>query len=408
MTTTRDPDRLLRAWLDLMPDEAPDRVIASVLQAAETTRQVRALPWLGRWRLPMNRLSLVAATTVVILALAGGAMLLTSGGRGPATATPTPAAPTAGPGPSAAAPTTPEALRSVWVANAPTGSASSVLLLVIEPELITVKDAGDESVVARAVTGNGGEFAFVAPDSNHGCQRGDVGRYGFAFARPASDAAAGDLQLGLTPIEDACAARKAILDRTWTRAFTSGFVGGRAVAIDFDPMFMVTLPAGAYDVSVFGRDALMVESPTEGGAPGMLVATRNPAGYSEPCSETGGSKLPLAHTVDAFAAYMASLPGFTVQRTDVEIGGLPAVHLTVPTKITADCARADHRVLEWSTSDPTFPVHWQLGQGDVTDTIYLVEVGADQYLFQWLTPTLQPEAEMSVLSTLEFIDAIPS
>ena len=41
MTTERDFDRLARAWLELAPDEAPDRVIAAVLQAAETTPQMR-------------------------------------------------------------------------------------------------------------------------------------------------------------------------------------------------------------------------------------------------------------------------------------------------------------------------------------------------------------------------------
>ena len=47
-----------RAWLDLMPDEAPDRAVQAVLQAVETTPQVRPwrrLPWRST---PMNRLPL--------------------------------------------------------------------------------------------------------------------------------------------------------------------------------------------------------------------------------------------------------------------------------------------------------------------------------------------------------------
>ena len=142
------------------------------------------------------------------------------------------------------------------------------------------------------------------------------------------------MQLGLTASEDACPAREAILERTWTRVFTNGFKGGRAAGIDFDPMFMITLPAGEYDVTVSGRDALMVEAPTEGGAPGIFVATRNPAGYSEPCSETGGTKVPLAHTVDAFATYMDSLPGFTVERSDVRDWR--------PTRRASDHSHHDH------------------------------------------------------------------
>ena len=410
MSATRDPDRIFRAWLESMPSEAPDRAIAAVLQATEAAPQVRAWPLVGRWRSnQMNRLSLIAATAVVALALVGGAVYL-AGNNSVPVATPTPsAAATPTPLATLGVGTAPAALRSTWVANAPAGSAASLLKLEIQPSLITVTDAGSEAVVARALAGADGELAFAASDSNHGCQKDDLGRYTFAFARPASDPAAGDMQLGLTATADACATRQAVLERTWTRAFTNGFKGGRAIAIDFDPMFMVTLPTGNYNVSVAGKDALMVEGPNSGDAPGAFVATRNPTGYSDPCSEKGGSKVPLAHTVDAFAAYMDSLPGFSVQRTNVTIGGYPAVHLTVPTKITADCLSPNngHRVIEWSTSDPTFQVHWVLGQGDATDTMYLVEVGSDLYLFQWLTPTVNEALEMSVLSTVQFIDKIP-
>ena len=407
MSATRDTDRIFRAWLEQMPDQAPDRAIAAVLQATEAAPQVRAWPSLGRWRPnQMNRLSLIAAAAVVIVALAGGAMLLAGNKSNVPIATPVPstaATPSALPG----AATAPSALQSTWVANPPAGSTGSLLKLTIQPSLITVVDAGSETVVARVVAGVAGELAIAATDSNHGCQKDDVGRYTFAFGHPAGDASAGDLQLGLTATEDACAGRKAILERAWTRAFTDGFKGGRAVAIDFDPMFMVTLPTGKYSVTVAGKDALMVEGLKDGDAPGAFVATRNPAGYSDPCSETGGAKVPLAHTVDAFASYMDSLPGFSVQRSNVTIGGHAAVHLTVPTKITADCPRTDHRVIEWSTSDPTFQVHWILGQGDATDSMYLVEVGSDLYLFQWLTPTVDEKVEMGVLSTLQFIDSIP-
>jgi hypothetical protein len=405
MTTDRDFDRIAGAWLDLMPSEAPDRAIEAVLRAVERTGQVRRRGFRLRWRPKMNRLIIVTATVAALVAAIGGAMLLSSG-RGPTFPTATPAVATSGPSPSVAVPSTPEALRSLWVASAPAGSVGTVLRLQIDAEVITVMDGGTQPVLARAVSGTVGEFVFEASDSTPGCQLGAVGRYSYAFAQAADDPDAGDMQLGLTATEDACAARKAMLERTWTRAFTNGFKGGRGVAIDFDPMFMVTLPEGEYGVTVAGKDALMVEPPRDGAAPGMLVATRNPAGYSDPCSETGGSKIPLAHTVDAFAEYIDSLPGFSVERNDVEIDGLPAVHLTVPTTITQDCPRADHRMIEWSTSDPTFQIHWILRQGD-TDSIYLVEVGADLYLLQWLNPTNDAVAEMRVLSTLEFIDTLP-
>ena len=89
MTESRNPDRLIRAWLDLMPSEAPDRVVSAVLQTVEATPQVRGLRLLGPRRSPMNRLSLIAAAAVIAVALVGGALLLTSGNQPPPLVGPT-------------------------------------------------------------------------------------------------------------------------------------------------------------------------------------------------------------------------------------------------------------------------------------------------------------------------------
>ena len=44
MSTERDFDRIARAWLDVGPNEAPDRAIATILDAVGTTAQNRR-PW---------------------------------------------------------------------------------------------------------------------------------------------------------------------------------------------------------------------------------------------------------------------------------------------------------------------------------------------------------------------------
>jgi hypothetical protein len=118
MTSERDFDRLARAWLELGPNEAPDRAVAAVLQAAETTPQVRRL---SRWpfgrHLTMNRLPVAAGAAAVIVVAVGGAILLGRGGQstgagGPPAATPTSsptATPTTFPAP------TPSSLLSVKV-----------------------------------------------------------------------------------------------------------------------------------------------------------------------------------------------------------------------------------------------------------------------------------------------------
>ena len=82
MTTERDFDRLARAWLELGPDEAPDRVVAAVLQAAETTPQVRRRIGWSLWRsFHMTRLPIVATAVAALVVVIGGGMLLTRGQR---------------------------------------------------------------------------------------------------------------------------------------------------------------------------------------------------------------------------------------------------------------------------------------------------------------------------------------
>ena len=84
MTDERTFDRLARAWLELGPDEAPDRVIAAVLQATEATPQVRRpLRW-PIWRsFPMPRLPIVATVVAILVVVIGGGLFL-SRSNGPA------------------------------------------------------------------------------------------------------------------------------------------------------------------------------------------------------------------------------------------------------------------------------------------------------------------------------------
>ena len=86
MTRERDFDRLARAWLELGPDEAPDRVVAAVLQAAQTTPQTRRPTRWPIWRsFDMTRLPIIATTAVAVLVvLAGGGLILNRGSAGPA------------------------------------------------------------------------------------------------------------------------------------------------------------------------------------------------------------------------------------------------------------------------------------------------------------------------------------
>ena len=117
MTSERDFDRLARAWLAVGPDEAPDRAIAAVLQAAETVPQVRRRIRRPLWRFPeMNRLPMFATVVVAIAVVVGGGLFLTRSNEPASGVNTATGSPSASPTESDAPPAdVPAALRYSWV-----------------------------------------------------------------------------------------------------------------------------------------------------------------------------------------------------------------------------------------------------------------------------------------------------
>ena len=95
MNTTRDPDRLVRAFLDEGTTQLPDRAFDEIRVAIEDTRQRVVI---GPWREPRmsNLMRLVAAAAVVAVVVAGIALLPKFGGVGNASPSPSDS-PTAAP-----------------------------------------------------------------------------------------------------------------------------------------------------------------------------------------------------------------------------------------------------------------------------------------------------------------------
>ena len=358
------------------------------------------------WRPPsMTRLSYAAAAAVITLVLAGGALIVrnnsTTGGPPSAAPSPTiPARPTTVP---AAAPAQ---LRSTWLADAgPTASAggsSAFLRLVVSAagDQLSVVVGGIEKFKSSPVAGAATEFDFTSTSPVGGCQIGDLGRYGFAFGSDGTVPGSDGTLLALTVIEDACAARATILNRGWVHAISADSNGGRGVATAFTPMFLITMPPARYVADV-GIDSLMLTSTTPDRT---LITVKNPAGWNDPCSGTGGTKRPIAHTIAAFSAYMGTLPGFTVQQSNLTIDGHPAALLTIPSAATADCP--SHKVFEWSASSPTAGGAWFLAQGD-TDVVYLVEVDGNLILMQWLGASVSRSEEQALFATVHFTNTLP-
>lgn len=172
MSATRDPDRLLRAWLDQMPDEAPDRAIAAVLQATASAPQARELPRFGRWRsLPMNRLS-IGAAVVAIFALVGGGLIFNrlitppTGGPSPVVGTPAPSS-IATP---VASPTSPQ------ISFLPSVAQNGPIVVIVDGAAVAIAPDGSRSTLpleglsgesCPAFSSDGRSLAYLADPSGY-------------------------------------------------------------------------------------------------------------------------------------------------------------------------------------------------------------------------------------------------
>jgi hypothetical protein len=217
MTASRDSDRLVRAWLDLMPSEAPDRVVDAVLQAVETTPQVR--PPFGaalRRPLPMNRLSIAAIAAAIVVVFAGALVLtrFTPPPNGASSPTPGTTAGPATPTPTGAAGNAlPTALRGVWLSsNRAIGGLPSVAgtALHIGPDSIalTPSSENNRNLIAVGASSSGSTLTIdTSPGPSDDCQPGQTGTYTYALSASGQTLTIGG--------EDECAQRAHLFGGTW-------------------------------------------------------------------------------------------------------------------------------------------------------------------------------------------------
>jgi hypothetical protein len=216
MTDERTFDRLARAWLDLMPDEAPDRAVEAVLQAVETTPQVRPpWRWLPRRLSNMNRTLIAAAVSgAVVLAVGGGLWLTRSDGPPVGGPSPTPS-PTASASASPAPASVPEELRYHWLGTVvdtpglPTGRDRAIL--VVGPSAVAIAHNPFPLLRSDVPGTDGNELRVVTSDAGDGCDLGDVGLYAWSLSP-------GGSKLELTATSDDCESRRAAFEGEWERA----------------------------------------------------------------------------------------------------------------------------------------------------------------------------------------------
>jgi hypothetical protein len=213
MTDERDFERISRAWLDLMPSEAPDRTVAAVLQAVEAMPQVRRpwrrLPWRST---PMTRFSLAIGAAAAAIVLVSSLMLTRPSSPSVVGTTPTPAS-SASPSASASAPAIPAELRARWMGghrDLVQLNKGSTLLFTGGRFVMTESNQWDviEFLSSTASAVGDGQLRLELTANDNGCQKGDVGLYSWSLSP-------GGHTLTITADEDDCAARSNAVPGVW-------------------------------------------------------------------------------------------------------------------------------------------------------------------------------------------------
>lgn len=220
MSVNRDFDDIARAWLDLMPDEAPERLIADVLQAVEAVPQSRRRIGWPIQRMTHMKSSFLAIGAAAVVVVAGAVALARPGGPAPIGATPTTTpsgVATSTPAASAdraasAAAGLPTAIQHVWLGgNNSFLSAGTGAALVVGSGSIAITAANDVRLpVLTATTASlaADQIQVVGSGASARCDASQTGVYAWSLT-PSGRA------LTLRAVNDPCAARLAALSSTW-------------------------------------------------------------------------------------------------------------------------------------------------------------------------------------------------
>ncbi len=412
MTAHHDPDRIIRAWLDQMPDEAPYRTVAAVLQAVEVTPQQRR-GFHGRWRFPtMSRFAIIAAAAAVAVAVGGVALLASRPSPdavpiGAPSASPASLAPAATPAPTPSPAPTPAiapldgALRSEWLADVATVDGVAEhdprVRLVVGSGGRTValqtNKFGNTTLSSSPVEATPTELRLVTDEAGAGCEVGDEGTYRWTLSDDG-------LLLELEPITDVCAARASAFGRTWTRSLDAHSPGGRGVISAFDPGVLVTLPDQPFGGQTTA-DSAEIGSVVANAA---LYVVKNPWGLAEPCVAESSTTVPLESGVDPFIAYLRTLPGADVATDELAIGGHRAAHVDLTIDPAAECSAS--AMDAWTAKNVTSGWRWGIALGD-SASLYVVELPDATYVLQYFGESVTPADEAAVMSTVVFVDALP-
>ena len=216
MSTERDIERILDAWLAPGPNEMPDRLYHDAIDRIERTPQRRAA-WPRRFptMFSMSKLPLAAAVAALAIGLATVGLWQGRDGPGPADQAPAATTPSSSPSPDAGSfvDGAPEALRGSWSA-APRGDipglflSKSIASWAIDSSFHT--NFQDSSLGSRVITTGPDTFRLENVFGGQGCPQGSVGDYAWTLGDHGTSVTIGVLS-------DDCAARADYLDGAWSR-----------------------------------------------------------------------------------------------------------------------------------------------------------------------------------------------
>jgi hypothetical protein len=340
MTVDDDFDRISRAWLDLMPDEAPDRTVDAVLRAVATTPQVR------RWRPAswrpnsMNKLAYAVAAAALVVAV-GGALLLTRPGPDAGSNT----APTPSVSPSAVPAAAGSFPAGRWMGGpndiVADGAGSSILIDDEGNIVLTQSNDNDTPKLTAQLSFTTGGLIHFAGSNLGQCTADEGGDYNWTHSP-------GDRVFRLTPIEDRCAERAAALDGTWWKmgctidgdnclgALDAGTYKSQFIAPHVDrggewaPVFgalTYTVPDGWANASDWPESFEIVPASDlppidDADRTGMIGVFTQPTAMAQdpPCSDQ--VEPGVGRTVDDLATWLGTVPGLgTTEPTPITIDG---------------------------------------------------------------------------------------
>jgi hypothetical protein len=342
MSTDRDFDRIARAWLDLMPDEAPHRTVAAVLQAVETTPQVRR-PWRPPWKeTPMTRFLVpisVAAAIVVSAAVllfgqrsqpnVGPQMTPSPSASSLVTASPSdPVPPVGGPVPSE--------LEARWMGghnDIVAGSAGSSILLDGTTLAVQQSNANGASNLLAGASAIGPGRLRLESTNVGPCLNREVGEY--AWTRSSSGRV-----LTISAVRDDCAGRVEAVAGTWWRMdcrdpgtnclgdLDAGTYASQYIVLRTNPAKPWAPDFGALTYGVPDGWANYADWPSQFGLTTSAAFANTTASDLEPqvsiqvlpdpsalkSSCTSEPEPGIANTVDAQLAWLEQNPGLVVSR----------------------------------------------------------------------------------------------